>query len=333
MSIQSALRNPAVQLIVSLLILAITLICINPNNLSILQKFEPYALILSISLLGSGFLFFFFNHNRLMFVCFGSCALLCMVLNDRVHIPLKPAQADDTPLLSISNINLIDTSISVQTIQEEIFEKQPDLVSICFHNSRQTSELTNKMTQLGFIYQKGFPLSLGEEVRLFSKREFHSLNFVQKGKAYAILGILKLNDQPIYKHLAFINTSLPSLEESVESSSFFEEDLDYLIKRVQNLEFPLLMFGQYNKVPWSSDLAKLQSEVGLSISNRNLLVRSTNRIFPNLQVPTEQIFYSNQFKCISFETERLGSTNQFGMFGTYQFNQKAKNPNAFTTSN
>lgn len=324
MALQSALHNRVVQLSISLIVVIFTFLCINPLEWSILHSFEKFSFWLVLGLLSLGLVFFMLNLNKLMFVSFGACAIACLFMNARFDIPLKPAEMDDSPTLRVSYFHIKDSSFQLGALSKQITTKQPHLIALTANNNQLTSDFIHHTTMAGYPHHQQFWASSKERIDIFSIFPLQNMKTISHGNTSSVVGQVVIQANSTTRTLGLISSFLPAPENDQLAVKACEE-FEFYLQQTQKDNTPLLLLGDFNRIPWSSELANIRQQSGLYCSNRSILAHTANTKLPYLYIPTEQIFHSSHLRCIEFETEKIGPNDQFGIFGTYQFNSKADN--------
>ncbi len=111
--------------------------------------------------------------------------------------------------------------------------------------------------------------------------------------------------------------TLPPLSRT--SSLGLQEHLDKVGLEVISQRSPVILVGDLNAVPWSPTLNRFTSRTGLQDSRR-CQVPSYDAGMPGLfDTPVEHIFYTEQLRCVGFETLRSSSTAAYlGNRATFQ---------------
>lgn len=320
------------QLSFGLFISGVVFACINPINLPMLQAFELYSFWVIIGLLGLGLIFLCINQSQLMFYSFSACGLMCVYLHSQTQIPLKPEIADASPILQTSFVSLNESIQNVSAVLEIVADKHPHLLAIHQQNLECLDSIAILLKEQTYRYHQFYLLDTEERIDIFSKFPLQQCHIIQIGPTSSVIGKLVIPSFSGMQELAFIasefaGTSYLGIDE------YHRQHLDFLVEQSRKSNTPLLLLGDYEKAAWSKELAYIRQNGNLQVSYRWVLAQAKAEKFPYLRIPTQHIFHSNHLRCIDFEVEMLGSNDQFGIFGTYQFvNYSDIAPNAIKTS-
>jgi hypothetical protein len=332
MTLSSLLKHSMMQLLFGLFVFGVIFACINPLDLPELQLFELYAFWAILGLLGLGLVFFCINQSRLMFLAFAGCGTICMYLHHQTQIPLKPELADSSPTLQMSFVSLNDSTQNLSAILQTITDKHPHLLAIHQQNLECLDSIAIIVKENAYRYHQSYLLGTEERMDIFSKFPIQQSHILQIGSTSSIVGRLAIPSFSGMQELAFIASEF-SNNSYIGYEEYHRQHLEFLVEQSRKSNIPLLLLGDYEKAAWSKELAYLRNHGNLQVSHRGVLAQAKSDKLPYLRIPTKHIFHSNHLRCIGFEAEKIGTSEQFGIFGTYQFvNYSDIVPNVIKTS-
>ncbi|MBK7869604.1 MAG: endonuclease/exonuclease/phosphatase family protein [Saprospiraceae bacterium] len=312
-----------------------TLWCIFPSEGFFFKWWEEHTHIIMFSFLGIGLLFFFLNSKRLMVISFAACAALCLLLNHRTQVPLKNAEQTSDALVKIAQFSYANPPENHPIDSELVamLRTQADVISL------QEIPIDSIAAIMNFFTCCGYPnvhclrdSSRNSAIALFSRFPFDVLREVNFPNAPGIAGKMEIPDPEIgSREIYFVNPYFyPSYNEAAYDKT--RENLRLFAQGLNGIQVPLLVFGDYHIVSWSKDLQLFKETAGLNDSRRGIMPTSPHGYFSLFDYPFDHIFYSNHFKCISFETISSASTTHLGIVGTYQFENQQRSSDVQQTS-
>lgn len=309
-----------------------TLLCVFPQESFYFKWWEDHAFIFMLTLFGAGLLFFFFNVFRMMMVCFGACALLCLVLDERSQVPLRHAEKTEDPTITIGQFELPRVESQEDEHLTLILNTRADIISLQEVEWNSLEKVHEFFTCCGYPYYECMENELRNTAMVvYSRYPFSFISQLNDPNALGILGKIERQGKKMPQELVFFSAFLNPVKD--------EKTQGQLRKRLQNyaqnlnmIDKPLLACGDYHLVSWSKDLAVFRTAAGLNESRRGPLPTSPHRYFSLFDFPFDHIFYSDHFKCISFETISSTTAPHLGIVGTYQFENQDSIVNVKTTA-
>ncbi len=324
--------SKTIELLVATFVLLSTMLCVYPQEGLFFKWWEDHSQVLMLGLFGAGLLFFMLNFRRLMIVTFGACAVLCLVLEERSQILLQHAAITQEPSITIGQFELSN----VQRYDDEhlklILQTNADIISLQEVEWSSLEKVHNFFTCCGYPYYECMQNEARETALvLYSKFPFTFMSEVNDSNALGILGRIEWvngdHTQDLFLFSAFVNAA-----KNEHDQVQLRKRLGNYAHRLSALGKPLLAFGDYRLVTWSRDLNRFRTVAGLQESRRGMLPAYPYARFSPFDFPFDHIFYSNHFKCVSFETISSASTDHLGIVGTYQFENQDSIVNVQTTA-
>lgn len=298
------------EILVGLVIGVVTLLVIFPPEQYMLRLSVDYAVPLIFGFLGLGLLCLFLKLRTVTFISFICCGILCFFLRSGRFVY---AAANDAPSISIAQFNLSETS-DYEGLIAGVKAANADLVA--FH------ELTPGWKQfLIDSLSAQYPHHhINVRIDLFGAAVFSKYPLTRKGS-------FEFNDIPNLTGKIQVDSSLLSVQFAlshmtpiVNTAAYSEvkEHFDSLAAYVSVIDGPLIAFGNYNTVPWSSEVKGFLSSTDLQNSPLDFTPTFQSSALPILQLPLDHIFYSDDFECTAFETVGTSGSPHLGIYGRYQ---------------
>lgn len=316
---------------ITLIILG-TLLCVSPRTGIFFKWWEDHTFIFMLGLLGAGVLFFIFNARRLMVASFGACALLCLVLEDRSQTPLQHSEQTGDALVTIAQFELP----SIVSYEDEnlklILNANADIISLQEVELSALEKVHEFFTCCGYPYYECMQNETRQKAMVvYSKHPFRFITQVNDPNALGIIGKIELITGGTLQELSFFSTFLAPVKDEVTYTQLRKRLQNYA-HRLNMIDEPLLACGDYHLVSWSRDIQTFKTQARLNDSRRGFLPSAPYGHFSLFDYPFDHIFYSNHFKCISFETISSATTSHLGIVGTYQFENQDSTINVRTAS-
>lgn len=308
------------------------MLCIFPQQGIFFKWWEDHAFLLMLGLLGMGLLFFFLNARRLMMVSFATCALLCLILQERSQMPLRHSEKTEDSILIIGQFELP----SIRSYDDEslhlILDTKADILSLQGVELASLDKMHDFFTCCGYPYFECLQNEAHQTAMvIYSRYPFSFLSQVNDPNAQGMLTRIEWHAENKTQELFFFNAFInPASDEWTQAQ--MRKRLQNYAHRLSLIEKPLLVCGDYNLVSWSKDLYTFRTVAGLKESRRGLLPSLPYGHFSLWDFPFDHIFYSNQFKCLSFETISSSTDSHLGIVGTFQFENQDTIVNVKTTS-
>ncbi len=311
-----------------------TLLCFYPPTGMFFKWWEAHTVLIMLSFLMAGLLFFIFDFRKLMALSFGACAALCLLLDARLKTPLKNADQTSEHLVSIAQFSLDNTDAA--SLDEElatILDTKADVLSIQEIPYDLRSYVHEIITCFGYpYYQEIVDSTRSVAMSVFSRHAFEFVRKIEAPQAPSIAGKVKLPMRNGEDYEFYFFNSCIYLPDSEETYARNTENLMLFSEELQRIQAPLFVFGDYHMVSWSRDLQVFRQHTRLNDSRRGIMPTSPHGYFSIFDQPLDHIFYSNHFECINFETISSASTLHLGIVGTYQFGDEERKNDVKQTS-
>lgn len=279
---------------------------------------EEYALHLMFTYLFLGLALFLFGRQQSMFISFACCALLCYTLQERSACTLGWPEAGKGPRIKVAHFDLDVLSVSTDSIIAAIVHTDADVISVQGLHTPHYALLHSTLTSLNYpFYQSSNMTPNPPGLVVYSKSPFSFVKKVNDAETSAVAGRIQSGKSAGFH---FIGVYF-SAAENVDAYSELQRQMQALGFQTNQIDEPLLVFGNYNLKPWSKAIQRYKDFSRLKNSRRGMQPTQPHGYFPLRDHFSDHIFYSNHFKCISFETISCGTEPHLGICGTFEWVQ------------
>lgn len=294
-------------------------VCVFPHVIPRFSWVLNYAVQLMLLYLLSGFVFLFFKQPRLTFISFGGCLMICFFLK----FSLKNNTIDHWRKSILDEYRPKSEHVELKTGQFNLT------------NSASPSEIASALrTSAADV------LSIHEVTPDWSQWLEDSLQFIYPYRHtmvdIGIYGMAIYSRYPISSIDTFYYQTIPNLQACVEKDGLdlcivsvhtepalndyarrkLEGHLDMLTSRIDHIEMPLIVMGDFNAVTWSEEMQGFMDRTGLSESRSGFMDRK--RAF--WDVPIDHIFHSHRLGCADFTNFSDQAGNHLGIVASFQIN-------------
>ena len=154
---------------------------------------------------------------------------------------------------------------------------------------------------------------------VFSKHPFERMDTFHFEDVPNLMGSIKIDST--HGEIFFISShTTPPVNQKAYDQ--INSHLELIAEYVNNLDAPVLAIGGYNLVPWAPEMQNFRLKSELSNSRRGFTPTSQGAAMPFLDVPTDHIFYSDDFQCVAFSSITSDNATGVGIKGKFQFKYK-----------
>jgi endonuclease/exonuclease/phosphatase (EEP) superfamily protein YafD len=293
---------------------SLAILCLKTPDVLPVKLGASYAPQLMLGYFVLGIAFLCFKQPRLTFTSFACAAALCLFLKENSHDHLKYAVETTQPKVKIAHFNTINFEPDYEATLKTLQSVDADLVSIQNLNFDWFVFLENEMSDL-YPFKMTLP-SLGNEgIAVYSKFPFSSIDTLKCGNMPNIIGSVTVNGA---KDFYFIS-SLTSPSNTTEETKAVKRHLESIRKVCLSTNSPLIIFGEYHLAPWSSEVQAFKNTCQLNDSRTGFSTTYPHGYLNLLEVPTDHIFYSDDFKCTGFNTVSGETSKHVGIVGSFQY--------------
>lgn len=316
--IDKAVNKKLIQYAIMAIMCISTLVCIFPPNFLFFKWITNFAFHLMLFHFFSGILFLTIRQPKLTFVAFGASAILCLFLKQASNTDFSPPTPTNAPSIKIAHFNLSNSSESPTETINIIKNTQADLISLQEITPFWDSLLRQQL-------QPYYPFHyITHDVNIFglaiyAKQEFQSIDTFSYHNIPNIIGSLTIDDSPTDIHFISTLTRPPA---SYKDYTLLKKHLHKVSEQCNNINEPLLAFGDYNVVPWSNEIQEFRHKAHLLDSRRGFMPTYPNGALHFFWAPLDHIFFSSHFKCLNFGTISGETSQHLGIQGVFQINEK-----------
>lgn len=315
---QTFLRNNIVNTILSAILVAGAALVIFSPDFLIIKWGANYAVRILFTYLILGFLFLLVNQKRLMMISLFSAGALAIFLKTMTNSEMAPpVQTKDEPIIKVAHFNVNNSNEGFQATLKTIQSTNADLISITETNPIWDSLLlSNLNTDYPFHFSNP---SLGLfGMTIFSKNPFTYIDTIRYKEIPNIIGGIAIDEDNTVNFIC--SHTLPAL--NYRYYNRLKEHLDKISEYCNRTARPILTLGDYHSVPWSNEIAEFRSKTNLNDSRRGFTPTFPHGASTVFEVPIDHIFFSEEFKCLSFSTVSSLYTTHMGIQGTFQLESK-----------
>ena len=321
------LAHPTVHLVILGLMLMGVLICVFPELIPRFSWVVNHAQHLMLFYLFAGLVMLFLREPSLTFVFFGGCLLLCFFLKYSLkdegftrrqqRVFQEQTQDSQRRLPKKSEMKVVHINLTNANNRREISailkDTDADIISLHEVTPDWGQWLADSMG-LAHPYQHTM-LDLGIfGVSIYSKYELIDVDTFFYQEVPCLNSRIEKDGR--YFQLVSIHTQ-PALDEF--SKNRLREHLELVKQRLEELDEPLLVVGDFNAVSWSDQIQLFLDGTGLMESRRGFVPNSFSGKISFWDVPLDHIFYSGDFMCTNFQNIIGENRQHLGIMGNYQY--------------
>ncbi len=291
----------------------LTLSVMYPPDLSLFRSLAGHAVYIMFGFLALAMLLLMLKQTRLMFTSFICCAVLCLHLQQAAgnqEFRYGYATPNKERRLRIAHFNTSSTNGNYTSNIKDIIAANPDIISVQ-EVTPDWDEALQNLLEKEYPNSRSFKRADDCGIAVFSKFPLNRIDTFETSDVPNIIGSVRIDS--LYPDVFFVaSQTVPPL--SAKSYEAIRFHLARIAARVRNINAPILTFGNYNLVSWSSEIQHFRDETGLSDGSRYFS--------PTAPSPTDFIFFSNHFNCLTFEPLKDKNGEIIGIWGDYQFKSK-----------
>lgn len=309
-------RNNIVNTTLSAILVAgAALVILSPNFL-IIKWGANYAVRILFMYLIIAFFFLILNQKRLMMISFFSAGALAIFLKTMTNSEMAPpVKTKNEATIKVAHFNVNNSNEGFEATLATIQSTEADLISITETNPLWDSLLVDKLA-IDYPFHFSNP-SLGLfGMTLFSKNPFTYIDTIRYKEIPNVIGGIALDEDNTVNFIC--SHTLPAL--NYRYYNRLKEHLDKISEYCNRTSHPILTFGDYHSVPWSNEIAEFRKNTNLNDSRRGFTPTFPHGASTVFEVPIDHIFFSEEFRCLSFSTVSSLYTTHMGIQGTFQLN-------------
>ena len=283
-------------------------IIIEPN-FYLVKLLSNYAFYIMLLQLSAGFFFMIVKSNRLMFISFFCCGILCLFLknagNNNIVLPERNVEAHDI------HVGLFNVTRFTDSLDPDIDLIQSTNSDILFFHEVTPEWKTYLQNELSAKYPYSyFHIRIdpfGQAI--FSKTPILQVDTVYFDKVSRFGGIPSLGATFELNNDTIRCTSIHSLPPSeYEGYEKLSSHLNLVGSKLLNNRFPNFIFAYLNVPAWNAEVKKFKQDYRLNDSRR------VSKLF---KMPFEHLFYSQNLECVEFIEQQVRE-NYIGLTGSFQ---------------
>lgn len=281
----------------------------------------PYAVFLTAYTV-----FFFIRNNKLML---SGGVIACLILFPGIWQYFRPGQVPESDRVteqrmekmaekadfSMAHFNVKENNKFLDRLLADALAADADILSMQELRPESFPRIDSALrTQYPYSHvsldYKGFGLAL------YSKYPIANDSTYVYGQFPVLKGHIHVKNSTIAYICA--TTSTPTSEKGFD----MQAKQFHMIGQLATVEtLPLVLAGDLNTVPWSSQMEDLLEKTGLKDSRKDLAAT-----FPSqsilVQIPIDYILHNRLLECASFSTLSKSSSNHLGIMGYYMIKNK-----------
>ncbi|MBK6782512.1 MAG: endonuclease/exonuclease/phosphatase family protein [Saprospiraceae bacterium] len=290
-------------ILIGLMIIAITLIIIYLPNYNILEFLNENLIFYVVFLLISGVWGLILNQKFILYVSFGCAFMLTLFLKYNSNTDLKLPKPNNQPTLGLTHINLSSVT-SGNVLERMAKDKSNDVISF--------QEVTPDWDDiLKEIFLDSFPFYFMEEKldyqgkAFFSKHRFIVQPDIPLNNNFAKFIILEKGKEKYHLISTYLTPPLNEKDKSVNEKELM--DLTGKMIEIPNAAF---VFGELNRVYWAKPIIQFRK--------KSLLMNSRRNVQLSFKTSYNHIFYTGDMECYHFEDIFDDDNLSIGCRGLYQ---------------
>lgn len=283
----------------------------------------PYAVGLTI------FTVFFFIRDKKVLATSGALALLILVPGIWPYFKpeQRPAQTNKNEIkskmeikadFSVAHYNVKENNKKIMSVVKNAVESDADIIS--FQELRDVL-----LSSIDSVIVQSHPYSIsdlsipGYGMAVYSKYPIQNSEVIINKNFPVLYGVLQVKNR--YVHFISATTATPTNEKDYIAQM---QQFKLMAEYSNRVDSPLIVMGDMNAVPWSTQITEFLKNTDLKDSRKDL-----SGTFPSqslfVKIPIDYIFHSPELFCEAFKTTGNTSSNHLGIVGYYSF-KKVKRP-------
>ena len=284
-----------------------------PPDSAVFRSLAGHAVYVMFGFLFLALFLLTLKQTRLMIMSFACCAILCLHLQKSAgsqEFRYGYTAPNNERRLRIVHFNTSNTNGDYTGNIKQILAAKPDIISVQ-EVTPDWDEALQTLLEKDYPNFRSFKRIDDYGIAIFSKYPLNRIDTFETGHVPNIIGSVRIDS--LYPDVFFVaSQTVPAL--NTNSYDAIRYHLRRIAARVRNIDAPMITMGNYNSVPWSSEIQSFRDETNLSDGHRYFS--------PNSPSPTDFIFFSDHFNCLSFEPLKDKNNEVIGIWGDYQFKKR-----------
>lgn len=305
--------------LVPVMIVAATVAVMAMPYLAPMGQLVDYTVHFVFGLLSIGIVALVFNHSKVMWAAFGSCAALCIFLKEASNDILVFPQEHTQQKLVVSQINLSSVNDAYADMIALLLEETSDVISFQEVDPSWIKLLSRDLA-LTYPYSAAIVRIDPYGMALFSKYPLQNTDTLYADDIPHLVSEVLFDGKLVRLISSYISPPLESY-----SMDRAKSQLTNLAHWVQESVKPVITLGDFNMVYWSPELINFKKVALVSHSRRESS--------PSMaKLPYEHIFFSSTLKCTAFDNLWNTDNRYVGVTGSYQhYSEDDTYQSAYTT--
>lgn len=313
--------------VVTFLFVSSVAFCIFAPRLFDIEPFSKYSVQITVGYWLVGLIFLMFHKFRYMLLSFECCAAMCLFLQVFITPSTTPtALLTQEPIIKIGQFNLGDSKSNPNETLKAIKKTNADIISlqeVSFDWYKQIEDTLNE------TYPYHCKLNNADiySIDIFSRYPFERCDTILCSSVPILA--LRFRNTYIGGQFFIISTYIaPPLYKL--ASQVGKMQLDSISDYCMRQKSPAIILGDYNLHTTSPQIMYFREKTHIIDSRKGYRLERDDGHISLFDIPTDYIFHSPHFNCISFKTVDGPSREHLGIYGEYQINADSiKRPATF----
>ncbi|MFN3939056.1 MAG: endonuclease/exonuclease/phosphatase family protein [Chitinophagales bacterium] len=283
----------------------------------------PYAVGLTI------FTVFFFIRDKKVLATCGALALLILVPGIWPYFKpeQKPVAANKNEIknkmeiradFSVAHYNVKENNKKILSVVKNAVESNADIIS--FQELRDVT-----LSSIDSVIKQSHPYSVsdlsipGYGMAVYSKYPIQNSEVIIQKNFPLLYGVVQIQNRSV--HFISATTATPTNDKDYNLQM---KQFKLMAEYSNTVDSPLVVMGDMNAVPWSTQITAFLNSTDLKDSRKDL-----SGTFPSqslfVKIPIDYIFHSPELFCEAFNTTGNTSSNHLGIIGYFTF-RRVKRP-------
>lgn len=316
--IKTIFDNKIIRLVLSTILIVGTIFVVFTPDFLIIKWGANHAVKIMFAYLLIAMAFLAIDQKKLMLLAFICCSAIAVFLKNTTSSEMKaPEKTQDAVSIKVAHFNVNNANEDFISAIETILSTKADLLSF--------QEVTPIMDgRLSAVLDSIYPYHYSNPglglfgMALFSKYPYEYVDTFQYKEIPNIIGCIAFDEE---NKVHFVSShTLPALNNSYYIR--LKEHLDKIADYCNELNEPILAFGDYHTVPWSDEIQDFRIKTNLDDSRKGFTPTFPHGVSTIFEVPVDHIFFSPDFKCLGFSTVSTIYTNHLGIQGIFELQPK-----------
>ncbi len=317
-------HNKHIQTAGAVLVALLVVASVAPLDLPAARWLANHAPHFTLSLVAFGVIAMSLRLQQVMVASFLGAAALALVLRSSTN-DLTPQASEGLAVeqaaqrLEVAQFSTANLALEAPYGLDAVAASKADVLTISGLTPDWNLYLATSLAE-AYPYQYVYEDIGLQGIGLFSKQPLGSLDSVHINNVVHLNACLPGRSTAADMRL-FVVQTLPPINSSAFSR--LRSQLERVAGYVETFSEPTVVLGDFNSVPWSSEISDFQALAKVQDSRRSMqstFVQGAPQLF---EVPVEHIFFTKQLQCVQYTTLR-SADGYLGNSAT--FHNRIKNP-------